>query len=144
MRWKIKDGFKIVFCFVFYFLLIGAGSFYEVWRRSFDIVLMKIEATLGRFLSELFHSSFLRVRHHEETFSASVFRLKSRFFCLSLHCHLHLFFFLTMSGNSVTCIKATFVYYWLDLNIYDCSPVLWYHSTSLSVNLLWNSNVRIW
>lgn len=47
---------------------------------------------------------------------------------------------LIMSGNGVTCIKLhlfTTDWTWT----YDCSPVL-YHSTSLSVNLFWNSNCK--
>lgn len=64
------------------------------------------------------------------------FRFKSRFFCPFLPRS----FNFIMSGNSVTCIKLhlfTTDWTWT----YDCSPVL-YHSTSLSVNLLWNSNCK--
>lgn len=40
-KWTVDEAF---FCI----LLPGAGSFHEVWQ-SFDVVLMTIEATLGRF-----------------------------------------------------------------------------------------------
>lgn len=145
-KWTVDEAF---FCI----LLPGAGSFHEVWQ-SFDVVLMTIEATLGRFYKRpcSSESSFLSFYHEmisslynpiEQDINwegkwlhCYYFRFKSRFFCPFLPRS----FNFIMSGNSVTCIKLhlfTTDWTWT----YDCSPVL-YHSTSLSVNLLWNSNCK--
>lgn len=101
------------------------------------------------FLSE---SSFLSFYHHEMISSLYNpieqdinWEGCERLIILGLNLDFSVHFYIIasifiVSGNSVTCIKLhlfTTDWTWT----YDYSPVL-YHSTSLSVNLLWNSNCK--
>lgn len=130
--------------YFFHFLLIGAGSLHEVWDGSFEATLTlnsgHLKAAFYFFVSTTMNGFLYFIillsstwTEDERYFLSLTVPARFQYFCQNVH--------LLMSGNSLTCIKLhlfTTDWTWT----YECSPVLWYHSTSLSVNLLWNSNCK--
>lgn len=84
------------FFFFLHVLLIGAGSFHEVWDRCFDVVLIKIEATFASSFIFTFELIPSLCKPIDQPHCPSIFgfspssprRLNS-----------------VVSGRSVTCIK---------------------------------------